>query len=496
MNSRRLKRIATTLVTLVALGLSAPTSAQATTLRDVGGHWARSQILSGVADGYIAGFPDGTFRPDQPITRAEFFSLITGALGLEPHPADSAPYAPWHWSVQLGILQAAVDGGLLNPTDYGNWIVPDVSITRREIVLVAVRALGREGLVGQHALTATDAAAYPGWLQDWAAEALAGGILHGYDDGSVGLDRTATRAEALVMVQRVRAQVLMTLSPSAAAADPGTQRVPAAGEPTWTTDRSAPNRPSFSDGDYTYALNRTLAAYTLIPVPGVAAWLNAVDEAGASLLYRLSGGSAKLVTSGQAPIVALAADDWGRLWFSRGTDVAVASDGGTQVRASLTERLAYGAFDENGVLWATGTSRLYRIDRGSVRSYAVDEDVLARVRHVAPAPDGSVWLLLRAPQAGRGVEAVRIRNGEIVAQTTVASGAGDLQAAVLSSRGDSRLIYVASPEPALIRFELETGAAARLVAPQSVRTGAHILPAPDGGALLRDRSGKYWKVGD
>lgn len=488
-----LKRIATTLVTLALLGLSAPASTQATTLWDVRDHWARNQIVSGVSDGYISGFPDGSFRPDQPITRAEFFTLITGALGLDPRPAAAAPYAPWHWSVQQGYLQAAVDGGLLSPADYENWIVPDVLITRKEIVLAAVRAIGREGLVGQRALAASDAGAYPEWLQGWAAEALAGGILQGYADGSVGLGRTATRAEALVMVQRIREQVLMDLAPSDDVAEPGAQRHPVPGEPTWTTDRTAPSRPAFSDGDYTYALPEELAAYTLIPVPGRAAWLSAVDAAGTARLYRLSGGRTEPVAAGPAPIVALAADDDGRLWVSRGTELAVAGDGGLQEQVSLEEQLTYGAVDD-GVLWAVGPSRLYRIEGRSVASYALAEDVLARVRHVAPAPDGSVWLLLRAPQPGRGVEAVRVRNGGIAQEATIASGVGDLRAALLNTGGDSRLIYVASPEPALIRFDLNSGTAVRLVAPESVRSAARFLPAPDGGALLKDRTGKFWKV--
>lgn len=491
MNS--LKRITTTLVTLALLGLSAPASTQATTLWDVRDHWARSQIISGVADGYIAGFPDGTFRPDQPITRAEFFTLVTGALGLEPRPAERAPYAPWHWSVQQGHLQAAVAGGLLSPGDYGGWIVPDVPITRKEIVLAAVRAIGREDLVGQRTLDASDAGAYPDWLQGWAAEAVAGGILQGYADGSIGLDRTATRAEALVMVQRIRGQVLMNLAATSDAAKPGAQRHPAPGEPTWYTDRTQPARPQFSDGSYTYSLDRAVTAYTLIPVPGRAAWLNAVDEGGAARLYRLSGGRAELVTSGQGPIVALAADGEGRLWFSRGTEVAVAGPGGLQGRVTLGEQVTHGAVD-GGVLWAVGPSRLYRIEGGRVAIFALAQDVLARVRHVAAAPDGSVWLLLRAPESGRGVEAVRVRNGRIEQEVTIAAGGGDLQAAVLNASGGSRLIYVASPEPFLIRFDLATGAAVRLVAPEAVRSGARLLPAPDGGALLRDRTGKYWKV--
>jgi len=48
---------------------------------DVSGHWAETSIASAVQRGWIVGYPDGTFRPDQQITRVEAMTLINRVLG-------------------------------------------------------------------------------------------------------------------------------------------------------------------------------------------------------------------------------------------------------------------------------------------------------------------------------------------------------------------------------------------------------------------------------
>lgn len=51
------------------------------TFSDIEGHWAQEYIVSGAANGYINGDPDGRFRPDEPITRAEAMALTNRVLG-------------------------------------------------------------------------------------------------------------------------------------------------------------------------------------------------------------------------------------------------------------------------------------------------------------------------------------------------------------------------------------------------------------------------------
>jgi hypothetical protein len=58
--------------------------AQATTFPDIQGNWAQSFIEALAARGVIRGFPDGTFRPDEPVTRAQFAAMIRQAFQRAP----------------------------------------------------------------------------------------------------------------------------------------------------------------------------------------------------------------------------------------------------------------------------------------------------------------------------------------------------------------------------------------------------------------------------
>ena len=48
--------------------------------QDIKGHWAESLIRQAIAEGWVKGYSDGTFRPDKPMTRAEAVALITGVM--------------------------------------------------------------------------------------------------------------------------------------------------------------------------------------------------------------------------------------------------------------------------------------------------------------------------------------------------------------------------------------------------------------------------------
>lgn len=74
-------------LSLIMLSVSAniPKATNDTQLQfsDISGHWAEETILKWRDEGIVNGYPDGTFRPDAYITRAELAKIITLAFGLE-----------------------------------------------------------------------------------------------------------------------------------------------------------------------------------------------------------------------------------------------------------------------------------------------------------------------------------------------------------------------------------------------------------------------------
>ncbi len=51
---------------------------------DIKGHWAENEIARVAAKGWVKGYEDGTFKPDQPITRAEAVKLVNAILNRTP----------------------------------------------------------------------------------------------------------------------------------------------------------------------------------------------------------------------------------------------------------------------------------------------------------------------------------------------------------------------------------------------------------------------------
>lgn len=49
---------------------------------DIQGHWAEKQINGWIDKGLAKGYPDGSFKPDYSITRAEFITLVNKSFGF------------------------------------------------------------------------------------------------------------------------------------------------------------------------------------------------------------------------------------------------------------------------------------------------------------------------------------------------------------------------------------------------------------------------------
>ena len=64
-------------------------SASAASFNDVGTiYWAAKEIAIAAKVGWINGYPDGSFRPDQNVTRAELMAMVNRALGRTPKSED------------------------------------------------------------------------------------------------------------------------------------------------------------------------------------------------------------------------------------------------------------------------------------------------------------------------------------------------------------------------------------------------------------------------
>lgn len=172
-------------------------------LHDIQGHWAEGDITRLVNNKIISGDPDGRFRPDDRVTRQEFAKMIVLAAGLqeELNPSldltDTNGIAGW----AKGYVAAAVKAGIINGYADRSF-KPQQNITRAEIAVMAVRALGlnvQAGNVSQF----NDASGIPQWAQANVAAAAAKGIINGFPDGTFQAGGSATRAQAAKIISHI-----------------------------------------------------------------------------------------------------------------------------------------------------------------------------------------------------------------------------------------------------------------------------------------------------
>jgi|GEM_PF-3561846 len=170
-------------------------------LSDIDGHWAAEQILALAALGVVTGDPDGTFRPDNCLTRAEATKLAVMALGLDDSdyiPVFSDAIAEW----ARPYIATGFRAGLIIGYPDGTFR-PDGLITRAEWVMIVIRAWPQDE-IGETSF-ADD---LPDWAQEAIRKAAGANLVVGYPDGSFRPDRFVTRAEAAVIIYRACQQRL------------------------------------------------------------------------------------------------------------------------------------------------------------------------------------------------------------------------------------------------------------------------------------------------
>lgn len=126
--------------TVAPLMTSAPSLAR-TGFSDVSsGYWASQFIQQLSQRGVIAGFPDGTFRPEEPVTRAQFAAMINKAFSKsaqrQPINFNDVPSSYWAY----GAIRQAYTIGFLSGYP-GNVFRPNQAIPREQVLVSLANGL-------------------------------------------------------------------------------------------------------------------------------------------------------------------------------------------------------------------------------------------------------------------------------------------------------------------------------------------------------------------
>jgi lysophospholipase L1-like esterase len=172
---------------------------------DIQTHWAKTQIFQSLMKGIVRGYEDGTFRPDSPISRAEFITMINRFLQLtDSSSIDFSDVSEDTWyKDEIGkAVKAGYIMGFEDQTFRG-----EQPVTRQQTAVMIVKAMNlplntQDWEISKY----QDEKRIPSWSREYLNTLVSRGILQGYPDGTIGYDGYLTRAAAVSILARMDEQ--------------------------------------------------------------------------------------------------------------------------------------------------------------------------------------------------------------------------------------------------------------------------------------------------
>jgi len=169
------------------------------TLADISGHYAENHIRKLIDYGIVNGYEDGTFKPSNNVTRAEFATMTAKALengcGYKLTGSGAFPDISGHWAEQN--VYKLVACGIVNGFEDGTF-KPDEEITRGQAAIIGANMLYYCGIKAQ------SHAPYPdtnGHYADKHIQTLqAFGVVNGYEDNTFKPENKITRGQAAMII--------------------------------------------------------------------------------------------------------------------------------------------------------------------------------------------------------------------------------------------------------------------------------------------------------
>ncbi len=185
----------------MVLGATPGLAGAATTPSDIMGHWAQPEIQKMLDQGNASGYPDGSYRPDFTITRAEFMSMVNRTFGFtNTVPISFTDVQPGDWFYN-DVAIAAAHKYVAGYED--NTMRPNSQITRQEMAVIVAQLYQMDMTDMQVLFRFTDQGSIPFWSRGALAAMVKGGYFNGFPDGALKGEIPTNRGMAAYVLARV-----------------------------------------------------------------------------------------------------------------------------------------------------------------------------------------------------------------------------------------------------------------------------------------------------
>lgn len=230
MNKKIILSIVTTMILCVTVWGFAETPKTFTDLKK--DHWAYKSVSQMAEAGVIAGYPDGSFKPNNYVTYAEFIKMaVVSFEEKDPGVAKGKE----HWG--KNYFDKGLENGWYNENEISENALSH-PIDRQHMALIASKIINREEKAAGHYGTILDSISDVAATDRYEFEivtAFAEGVLSGYPDGTFRPEGTLTRAESASVIQRLTDESARVL--------PDTAKLEKANEERKAWEEAEKNRP-------------------------------------------------------------------------------------------------------------------------------------------------------------------------------------------------------------------------------------------------------------
>ena len=194
------KLLSLILTAAILLSLMPATVFAADTFSDTSGHWAADAIKTWTRHDVLSGYPNGEFKPNAPITRAELAAVLNRVMGYTK-AADNTftdvPAGEWYTGDIAKLYAAGIMAG------DGNGIMrPTANITREEAAVMIARAFAVEENA-RNENPFPDAAQISGWAALLVDGMKSAGYINGDNNGNFNPKAPITRAEVVTILDNI-----------------------------------------------------------------------------------------------------------------------------------------------------------------------------------------------------------------------------------------------------------------------------------------------------
>ncbi len=165
-------------------------------------HWAYEAVKALSAKKIISGNTDGSFAPEEGVTREQLVKMLCLATGISADNRETAfsDISAERWSA--AYIAAAANRGIVNGYEDGAF-KPEAPVTRQDAAVMLLRALERAGRTFADTKDTSDSADIAPYAAEAVAKLCAAGVINGYEDGTFKPLQTLTRAQAAQLIYGV-----------------------------------------------------------------------------------------------------------------------------------------------------------------------------------------------------------------------------------------------------------------------------------------------------